>query len=255
MPRGIILHYVVLFSAYAVLWFLCLFCLLPVGLGAERDPETGAPLNPMLKKKALIATGDRGGAVGRLLRRLFSFRLAGAVIARKRKGRRSSGLFAVPDGNFLPELGRSMRGHVLLWDWLIQCVRGSSHEISGVIAVQHREIIISYAGECSIAAALFAASPARLAGITARRQPDPIPCWTAAREPLRRPGPDYAGRGRMWTAIPSRPPIWRPRRAGAGPDRCAAAQRPDQARRQCRLAGTAGQCPMSRWMEAGSTRC
>ncbi|HEX4271026.1 MAG TPA: DUF1467 family protein [Rhizomicrobium sp.] len=51
------LHYVVLFSAYAVLWFLCLFCLLPVGLGAERDPDTGAPLNPMLKKKALIATG------------------------------------------------------------------------------------------------------------------------------------------------------------------------------------------------------
>lgn len=50
------LHGVVLFSAYAVLWFLCLFCLLPVGLGAERDPETGAPLNPMLKKKALFAT-------------------------------------------------------------------------------------------------------------------------------------------------------------------------------------------------------
>jgi predicted secreted protein len=50
------LHYVVLFSAYAVLWFLCLFCLLPVGLGAERDPDTGAPLNPMLKKKALIAS-------------------------------------------------------------------------------------------------------------------------------------------------------------------------------------------------------
>ena len=50
-----LLHYVVLFSAYAVLSFLCLFCLLPVGLGAERDPDTGAPLNPMLKKKALIA--------------------------------------------------------------------------------------------------------------------------------------------------------------------------------------------------------
>jgi len=49
------LHYVVLFSAYAVLWFLCLFCLLPIGLGAERDPESGAPLNPQLKKKALIA--------------------------------------------------------------------------------------------------------------------------------------------------------------------------------------------------------
>ena len=61
------LHYVVLFSAYAVLWFLCLFCLLPVGLGAERDPDTGAPLNPMLKKKALIASVHRGGAVGRLL--------------------------------------------------------------------------------------------------------------------------------------------------------------------------------------------
>jgi predicted secreted protein len=50
------LHYVVLFSAYAVLWFLCLFCLLPVGLGAERDPETGAPLNPQLGKKALWAS-------------------------------------------------------------------------------------------------------------------------------------------------------------------------------------------------------
>jgi predicted secreted protein len=33
------LHYVVLFSAYAVLWFLCLFCLLPIGLGSERDPD------------------------------------------------------------------------------------------------------------------------------------------------------------------------------------------------------------------------
>ena len=51
------IHYVVLFSAYAVLWFLCLFCLLPIGLGAERDPESGAPLTPMLGRKALIATG------------------------------------------------------------------------------------------------------------------------------------------------------------------------------------------------------
>jgi predicted secreted protein len=49
------MHYVVLFSAYAVLWFLCLFCLLPVGLGAARDPDSGAPLNPMLGRKALIA--------------------------------------------------------------------------------------------------------------------------------------------------------------------------------------------------------
>ena len=54
---AIFLHYVVLFSAYAVLWFLCLFCLLPVGLGAERDPDTGAPLSPMLKMKAAIASG------------------------------------------------------------------------------------------------------------------------------------------------------------------------------------------------------
>ena len=54
---AIMLHYLVLFSAYAVLWVLCLFCLLPVGLGSERDPESGAPLNPMLKKKAFIASG------------------------------------------------------------------------------------------------------------------------------------------------------------------------------------------------------
>ena len=49
------LHYVVLFSAYGVLWFICLFCVLPMGLGSELDPESGAPLNPQLKKKALIA--------------------------------------------------------------------------------------------------------------------------------------------------------------------------------------------------------
>ena len=51
-----LLHYVVLFSAYAVLWFLALFCILPIGLG-EVDPETGAPLNPQFKRKALWATG------------------------------------------------------------------------------------------------------------------------------------------------------------------------------------------------------
>jgi predicted secreted protein len=53
---SLFLHYVVLFSAAAVLWFLCLFCLLPVGLGSERDPDSGAPLNPMLWKKAKIAS-------------------------------------------------------------------------------------------------------------------------------------------------------------------------------------------------------
>ena len=56
MNMSLFLHYVVLFSAAAVLWFLCLFCLLPVGLGSERDPESGAPLNPMLWKKAKIAS-------------------------------------------------------------------------------------------------------------------------------------------------------------------------------------------------------
>ncbi len=50
------LHYVVIFSAYVVIWFITLFCLLPVGLGSERDPDTGAPLNPMLKKKMLWAS-------------------------------------------------------------------------------------------------------------------------------------------------------------------------------------------------------
>jgi predicted secreted protein len=53
---GTFIHYVVLFSAYAVLWFLCLFCLLPVGLGTERDPDSGAPLSPKLGKKALISS-------------------------------------------------------------------------------------------------------------------------------------------------------------------------------------------------------
>jgi predicted secreted protein len=51
------IHGVVLFGSFAILWFLSLFCLLPVGLGAERDPDSGAPLSPMLGRKALIATG------------------------------------------------------------------------------------------------------------------------------------------------------------------------------------------------------
>jgi predicted secreted protein len=50
------LHYVVLFSAYAVLWFLALFCLLPIGLGAV-DPETGSPVNAQLGRKAIWASG------------------------------------------------------------------------------------------------------------------------------------------------------------------------------------------------------
>jgi predicted secreted protein len=51
-----LLHYIVLFSAYAVLWFLALFCMLPIGLG-EVDPDTGAPLNPHFKRTAIWATG------------------------------------------------------------------------------------------------------------------------------------------------------------------------------------------------------
>ena len=49
-------HLAVLVSAFAILWFLALFCLFPVGLGAV-DPETGAPLSPRIGLKALIALG------------------------------------------------------------------------------------------------------------------------------------------------------------------------------------------------------
>ena len=48
-------HASVLIGAYAIFWFLALFCLLPVGLG-EVDPETGAPISPKLPMKAAIAT-------------------------------------------------------------------------------------------------------------------------------------------------------------------------------------------------------
>jgi predicted secreted protein len=50
-----IIHPVVLVSAFAVLWFLCLFCIFPIGLGAV-DPNTGAPLKPRLGMKMLCAT-------------------------------------------------------------------------------------------------------------------------------------------------------------------------------------------------------
>ena len=48
------IHGAVLVSAFLILWFLVLFCLLPVGLGAV-DPETGAPLKPMLGRKLTIS--------------------------------------------------------------------------------------------------------------------------------------------------------------------------------------------------------
>jgi len=47
-------HVAVLLSAFACFFFLALFCLFPVGLGPV-DPDTGAPLSPMLGRKALIA--------------------------------------------------------------------------------------------------------------------------------------------------------------------------------------------------------
>lgn len=50
------IHGAVLVSAFAILWFLALFCVLPIGLGAV-DPETGAPLSPRLGFKVLLATG------------------------------------------------------------------------------------------------------------------------------------------------------------------------------------------------------
>ena len=50
-----VVHASVLVGAYVIFWFLALFCLLPVGLG-EVDPKTGAPLRPMLLRKAAIAT-------------------------------------------------------------------------------------------------------------------------------------------------------------------------------------------------------
>lgn len=52
-----LVHGVVLFGTFAILWFLALFCLLPVGLSAERDPMSGAPLAPQIGRKALYALG------------------------------------------------------------------------------------------------------------------------------------------------------------------------------------------------------
>lgn len=44
-------------SAFAVFWFLSFFCLLPVGLG-DVDPDTGAPKNPHLLRKAAYASAS-----------------------------------------------------------------------------------------------------------------------------------------------------------------------------------------------------
>jgi len=50
-----LVHGVVLFGTFAILWFLALFCLLPVGMGSEVDADTGAPLSPRLGLKVMIA--------------------------------------------------------------------------------------------------------------------------------------------------------------------------------------------------------
>jgi len=52
-----LVHGVVLFGTFAILWFLTLFCLLPIGTGADADASSGAPLSPRLGQKALIALG------------------------------------------------------------------------------------------------------------------------------------------------------------------------------------------------------
>jgi predicted secreted protein len=49
-------HGAVLLSAFAGFFFVALFCLFPVGLGAV-DPNTGAPLSPRIGTKVLIALG------------------------------------------------------------------------------------------------------------------------------------------------------------------------------------------------------
>lgn len=51
----LVVHWAVLISAFAIFWFLALFCLLPLGLG-EVNAETGAPVRPRLLWKAAIAT-------------------------------------------------------------------------------------------------------------------------------------------------------------------------------------------------------
>jgi predicted secreted protein len=51
-----VVHGAVLLSAFLGVFFLSLLCLIPVGLG-EVDPKTGAPLSPMLGRKALAALG------------------------------------------------------------------------------------------------------------------------------------------------------------------------------------------------------
>ena len=50
------IHGAVLVSAFAIFWFLALFCLLPMGLGPGVDPNSGAPARPQLAFKLALAS-------------------------------------------------------------------------------------------------------------------------------------------------------------------------------------------------------
>jgi predicted secreted protein len=50
-----VLHYVIVFGTYGLIWFFFLFVLLPLPFGSPRDPETGMLLRPQLGRKALWA--------------------------------------------------------------------------------------------------------------------------------------------------------------------------------------------------------
>ena len=49
-------HGAVLVSAFVIVWFVALFCLLPMGVGSSVDPDSGAPLKPQIGRKVLLAT-------------------------------------------------------------------------------------------------------------------------------------------------------------------------------------------------------
>lgn len=48
---------VVLLGVFVISWFSVLFCILPVGLGGEVDPPSGAPENPCILLKLAISLG------------------------------------------------------------------------------------------------------------------------------------------------------------------------------------------------------
>jgi hypothetical protein len=77
-------------------------------------------------------------------------------------------------------------------DWGDTGVSGSSHEIFGIIAVQHTQgnYRISALGVVLVVALIFAAKSAFSAGITDRGQPDPILSSPADGS---RPGPGPTG--------------------------------------------------------------